>query len=190
MTPNRRNFLRSGLLGGAAVLAGCGSPVISQYRLAAVAGATSDIGRVNVSVRSVSIPGYLDQNAILRPGGTYQVNSFGNAAWAEPLADMLQAVLVADLSLRLHGANVFAAGAFGAPADFAVEVAVQRFDFDPDGQLNLTAQLGVKTGAAWAAQAFHSVAAPQGQDASAIAAAMSGLWGQAADALAEMLKNG
>jgi uncharacterized lipoprotein YmbA len=177
---------------GTAALAGCGSPVVSQYRLAAMPGNLRDLGQLSVSVRSITIPGYLDQNAILKPGSAYQVNRFGNAVWAEPLADMLQAVLVADLSQRLGGGNVFASGTIGQPADKVVEVAVQRFDFDPDGELNLTAQLAVKTaaGTAWVTQSFQQLATPAGADAADIAASMSGMWGGAADKLAAMLQAG
>jgi uncharacterized lipoprotein YmbA len=174
---------------GMAALASCGSPVVSQYRLAAVPGAVRNAGRLNMAVRGILIPGYLDQNNIIRPGGAYQVNSFANAAWAAPLAAMLQAELVADLAQRLPAATIFADGAIGTPADVTIEADIQRFDFDPDGSLNLTAQLALKSATAngWTARKFQASAQVPGVDATAVVAAMSILWGQLADQVADLV---
>jgi uncharacterized lipoprotein YmbA len=169
---------------------GCAAPPQTNYRLAAVPGAPHQSGDIAVSVRSISIPGYLDVTSIVKPGGAYEVNSFNNAVWAEPFAEMLQAVLVSDLAQRLPAANIFSTGAIGAPPDRTVEANVQRFDFDPDGTINLTVQFGVKSGgadSAWTIAKFHATAAPQNAQADAIAAAMSSLWGLAADQLASMI---
>ncbi len=188
MRADRRGFLQSALWLGAAALSSCGSPVVSDYRLAAVPGAVRDAGRLNVSVRSINIPGYLDQNNIIKPGGAYQVDYFAHAAWAAPFADMLQAVLVNDLAQRLPAATVFADGAIGTPADVTIEADVQRFDFNPDGSMILAAQLAVKSAAAtgWTARKFQASASP-GADAAAVAAAMSNLWGLLADQAADMI---
>ncbi len=188
MRADRRVFLQSALWLGAAALGGCGSPVVNEYRLAAVPGASREVARLNVSVRSIDIPGYLDRNDIIKPAAAYQVNRFASAAWAEPFADMLQAVLVNDLAQRLPAATVFADGAIGATADVTVEADVQRFDFNPDGSLILAAQLAVKSAAAsgWTARKFQAAASP-GADAAAVVAAMSGLWGMLADQAADMI---
>lgn len=147
-------------------------------------------GASTIAIRSINIPGYLDQNNIVKPGSAYTLNSFINAQWAEPFADMLRAVMVQDLSQRLPRATVVNAGAIGAPADDIVEIAVQRFDFDPGGAINLTAQFAVKPGAEsapWVTRKFQADAAPASNDVTSIIAVMSQLWAQAADQMAAMI---
>lgn len=147
-------------------------------------------GASTIAIRSINIPGYLDQNNIVKPGSAYTLNSFNNAQWAEPFADMLRAVMVQDLSQRLPRATVVNAGAIGAPADDIVEIAVQRFDFDPGGAINLTAQFAVKPGAGsapWVTRKFQADATPASNDVTSIIAVMSQLWAQAADQLAAII---
>ncbi len=174
----------------AMAVAGCTSPPTNYYRLASIPGSVLDQAKLTISVRSINIPGYLDQNNIIKPGSTYTLNSFNNAQWAEPLADMLRAVMVQNLSQRLPGAIVVSAGAIGAPADFIVEIDVQRFDFDPSGDINITTQLAVKpaaSGASWTTQKFTADAAPASDDVTGIIMVMSQLWADAADRVAGMI---
>lgn len=190
MRPDRRLFLGGGAALGAALLAGCASPAANYYRLAGIPGAVRGGGAKIIALRSINIPGYLDQNNIIKPGGTYLLNSFNNAYWAEPFADMLRAVMVQDLSQRLPHATVVNAGAIGAAADYVIEIDVQRFDFDPDGAINATAQFAVKPVAAdapWITSKFQADATPGTGDVTNIVAIMSQLWAQAADQLAAMI---
>jgi uncharacterized lipoprotein YmbA len=182
----RRYFLA---LSAASGLTGCaGTPTI-YYRLQAMPGAPVNIAAGTVLVRGVTIPGYLDQtNNVQKPGAAFEVNSFDNAEWAEPLADMLQAVMVQDLAQRLPAATVISDGALGPPARINVAIDVQRFDFDPDGTIRLIAQLAVKAGnGGWVTTTYQAAATPAGTDAGAVAATMSGLWGAAADRISAMV---
>lgn len=190
MRPNRRFFLGGGVAFTAAALVGCTSPPTNYYRLASIPGAVLGDGPMTISVRSINIPGYLDQNNIIKPGGAYALNSFNNALWAEPFADMLRAVMVQDLSQRLPRATIVSAGAIGAPADYIVEIDVQRFDFDPSGNINATAQFAVKpgaAGAAWITQKFQADAAPPSSKVTSIIEVMSQLWAKAADRVGAMV---
>ncbi len=190
---------RRAVLGGAsmamlAALAGCASRAIDYYRLAAETGAPNPGRSGIITVRPVSLPGYLDQNGISRPGGDYRFETFDHAAWAEPFGDMLQAVMVQDLAQRLPSATILASGgAIGATPELVVEIAIQRFDFSADGQMMLAAQIAVKTGidrAMVAQRAVHATMAISGNDATGSVAAMSALWAQCADTTAAMLTGG
>jgi len=179
------------VLGGAAVLAvaGC-SPAATDYRLAVVAGPPVGQAAAIVVVRGVSVPGYLDQDGIGKAGAAYEFASYPNDVWAEPLADMLQGVMVQELALRLPAATVLAdGGAIGAPADEVVEMNVLRFDPDAAGNLILDVQIAVRRGRdnrLWRTLDFMRQA-PSGATPAAIVAAMSALWGQAADATAVLV---
>jgi uncharacterized lipoprotein YmbA len=157
MTIQRRSFLR--LLGvvpvgvpvlgslGFAGLAGCSSPNPNYYRLGVVPGTAVTGGPQTVEVRSISIPGYLDRQGIVKRAGDFSLDIHTNDIWAEPLADMLQATLVQDLGQRMPGTTVIGSGgSIGASANLIVETNVMRFDPNPDGTLTLQAQVAVRDG--------------------------------------------
>jgi uncharacterized lipoprotein YmbA len=183
---------RRGLLFAAALgLAGCASsPPTNYYRMAALPGANVGAAPVSVGVRSITIPGYLNQTGIAKSSGAYQFASYGNEIWAEPLADMLQNVMVQDLAQRLPAATVIAdGGGIQAPSGVLVEMNILRFDPGPDGQIVLTAQVAIKTGAKrvlCATRTLQSTAGP-GPGATGTVAAMSTLWAGAADQVAVMV---
>ena len=80
-------------------------------------------------------------------------------------------------------------GAIGAPADVVVEMNVLRFDPDAAGKLTLDVQIAVRRGTdnkVWRTVDF-SRQMPAGAGAVGIVAAMSALWGQAADETAGLL---
>jgi len=106
------------LAAGAAALTGCAATPTNYYRLAAIPGAIRTGITARIGVRGVSIPGYLDQTGIVRVSGAYQFDTYANELWAEPLAGMLQAVLVQDLAQILPGTTVLASG--GAPWSFSL----------------------------------------------------------------------
>jgi uncharacterized lipoprotein YmbA len=187
---------RRGMLLGAvsvAGLAGC-SPAAAQYRLLAEPGPVLGGAGLAVGVRSMSLPGYLDQNSIVSSGAGYQVARFPNDVWAESLADMLQSVMVQELAQRLPAATVIATGgAIGAPVGVVVEMNVLRFDPDQEGRIALDVQISVRRGSdarQWRTLDFARQAAASGAGAVGIVAAMSGLWGQAADQVAALLTLG
>jgi uncharacterized lipoprotein YmbA len=152
MTIQRRQFLR--LLGvvpagamGLGVLAGCTSPNPNYYRLGATSGAPVTGGPPSVEVRSISIPGYLDRQGIVKRSGDFSLDIHTNDIWAEPLADMLQATLVQDLTQRMPGTTVIGSGgSIGANANLIIETNVMRFDPNPDGTLTLQVQVAVRDG--------------------------------------------
>ncbi len=174
---------------GSVALAGCSSAPVHNYQLAPVAGAIRGGTGLRIVVRNIDIPEALGQAGLPKPGGAYEANSFANNVWAAPLAGMLQTTLVQNLSQRLPGDSVLAGGgAIGAAPDIYVEINVLAFSPDASGNISLQAQLATRHAAAqdWQFRNFVASAAggtmPEG-----IAAAMSTLWGQAADAVAGMV---
>jgi uncharacterized lipoprotein YmbA len=170
-------------------LAGCSAPAV-DYRLRAEPGPVVSGAAMAVSVRGVNVPGFLDQNGIAKLSGAYRYDSYPNDVWAEPLADMLQAVMVQELGPRLPAAVVVASGgAIGVPVQMVVEINVLRFDPDPDGRIDLDAQISVRRGGdnrVVRTVDFQRLAAPAAGPLAEVAA-MSGLWAQAADAVAALL---
>jgi uncharacterized lipoprotein YmbA len=182
----RRDFF----FGTALTLAGCASPPPPEYfRLAAIPGPVQPSAPFAISVRSVGIPGYLDQSGVVKFSGTYQFDTYDNQLWAAPLAAMLQAVMVENLAQRLPAATVLAAGgAIEAPADVLVELNLLRFDPDAEGNMVLLAQIAIKAGKDRKLLLARTLQAeqPAAAGASGTAAAMSQLWAQAAGEIAAM----
>jgi uncharacterized lipoprotein YmbA len=181
----RRRFL----LLGTVALAGCGSTPVHNYQLAPVAGAIRGGTGLRIVVRNIDIPAALGQPGLPKPGGAYEANSFANNVWAAPLAGMLQTTLVQNLAQRLPGDSVLAGGgAIGAAPDIYVEINVLAFSPDASGNIALQAQLATRHATAqdWQLKNFAASAAG-GTEPEGIAAAMSALWGQAADAVAGMV---
>ncbi|GAB0118818.1 PqiC family protein [Acidisoma sp. 7E03] len=193
MISRRRSFLAAlgGLPLAAAGLAGCTSPNPNYYRIGTVPGVQLTGGPPSVEVRTISIPGYLDRQGIVKQANDYKLDIHENDIWAEPLAGMLEDTLVSDLQTRLPGTTVIGAGgSIGANADLLVETNVLRFDPDPNGQMVLQFQVGIRDAASMnllGTRAFTHQA-PSGQPVVAqIVAGMSRLWGLAADDIATFL---
>jgi uncharacterized lipoprotein YmbA len=183
--------MKRGLILLALLLAGCAAPApTAYYRLTALPGASVAVAPATIGVRSINIPGYLNQNNIARPAGPYQFASYPNDLWAEPLADMLQSVMAQDLAQRLPGATVLAnGGGVEAPEAVLVEMNVQSFDPGPDGRVTLQAQVAIKTGVhriLCETRTLQASATP-GPGATGIVAAMSQLWAGAADQVAALV---
>lgn len=176
---------------GIGALSGCASPNPNYYRLGPTSGPTVSGGPPTVEVRSVSIPGYLDRQGIVKRAGDFKLDIHSNDIWAEPLADMLQATLVQDLTQRMTRTTVIGAGgSIGANADLLIETNVLRFDPDPDGQMVLQIQVAIRDGNSLQILTTRSIQheAPANEPVVAnIVASMSGLWGQAADDIATRL---
>jgi uncharacterized protein len=175
----------------AAALAACTSPPTRYYRLAVVPGAIQSIPPLTVGVRSVSIPGYLNQNGIAKDGGDDEFDVYSNNLWAEPLADMLQTTMVQDLAQRLPGSTVIGSGgSIGEAADVLIEINLLRFDPDSAGKIVLSAQSAVRSGrtrALWITQTFERSAAPDGPGVASLVSKMSMLWGAMADQVADLI---
>jgi uncharacterized lipoprotein YmbA len=174
-------------------LAGCAAaPPTAYYRMAALPGPVQNSAPVAIAVRGIGIPAYLEQTGIAKPAGAYQFASYANALWAAPLGDMLQSVMVQDLAQVLPAATVTASGgAVSGPPGVLVEINILRFDPDPDGRIQLLAQVAVKAGpgrTVCATRTLQSSAAPDA-GVTGIVAAMSGLWAGAAGQVANMVED-
>ncbi len=183
----RRNVV---FFSAAAVLAGCASPPTNYYRIVAAPGPPVSLAAVSVGVRSIVIPGYLDQNNIARAGGAYQFNTYPNDLWAEPLAAMLQSVLVQNLADRLPNAAIIpSGGGIETASRLLLEINILRFDPTPDGQVLLLAQAAIKSGNTRKLLATKTmrISAAGGADATSIVAAMSALWADFASQTAALI---
>jgi uncharacterized lipoprotein YmbA len=185
---HRRGLLRGGAAAAVAALAGCASAPTNYFRLAVVPGPVNNGPALKIAVRSINIPGYLDQNGIAKAGGAYEISTFANDIWAEPLNDMLQDVAVQELAQRLPASVVIGSGGSIASAtDLVIEANVLRFDPDSTGLITLTVQLALKSGQDYhilTVQSFSAAATPAGADVTNTVATMSALWGKFADQLA------
>ena len=175
----------------AAGLAGCASSDPNYYMLqpvpgTAVQGAALGTAR-SVEVRKPGLAGYLDRSDVVLKSADYRLSVTSGERWAEPLGDMIGRVLTQDLSQRLPGVNVFGEdGAISADADSRVEVNIQQFDTDGSGTVTLVAQIAIEAGRTHVPVASRHVVltAPVGSPgAGGLAAAMSALLGQLADAV-------
>ena len=191
MRASRRACLCAGPVLLAAALAACSSPPTQYYRLAMIPGTSNNAPPFTVAVRSVSIPGYLDQTGIAKGGSDYQFGVYSNDLWADQLSRMLQAVMVQDLAQRLPASTIIGSGgSIGVSTDVLVEINVLRFDPDSTGKIALTAQFAIKSGrtrALWRTQTSERIAAPPGVDISNSVATMSMLWAAMADQIANSI---
>ncbi len=170
-------------------LSGCGGATLLNYQIAMAPGAVRGGNGQRIGVRRIGVPGALAQSSLPMPGSPYQANSFANDQWAAPLPTLLQTAMVRNLAQRLPGDTVLAnGGSIGAAPDVYVEINILAFSPDASGTVTLQAQLAIRpvNTQDWKLQSFHASAAG-GTTPGGIAAAMSTLWGQAADAMAGML---
>ena len=189
----RRLFAQSAFI-LATGMAGCASAVTHDYRMIPTAGVPRNTAAGVIEIRSIGIPAYLDQDNIAKPGGAAEFSSYANDLWAAPLAGMLQAVMVQDLSQRLPGSTILGSnGAISSPAQAVVEIEVLQFDPMPDGGIQLSMQTALKSGkdhSLLVMQSWSASAQPASSTAMDIVRAMSTLWGLAADQIASMIVAG
>jgi uncharacterized protein len=95
-----------------------------------------------VMLKRVEIAKYLDRPQIVRYSGPYELTTSEFDRWAESLSDMATRVMVANLSQRLPGSQVFAAtGPLSMnSSNTTIELNIDRFDVDPGGSVILLAQ--------------------------------------------------
>jgi len=191
VTLKRRLLLGSAACLTAVLLAGCASAPTYYFRLAAIPGAVLQSPVIKIGVRNVSIPGYLDQDGIAKPGSDVAFSTFPNDVWAEPLGAMLQDVTVQELIQRLPAAIVISnSGAIAAAVDILIETNVLRFDPGSSGKVILVVQIALKSGRDYQpflVQTLTRSAQPAGADPASIAATMSTLWAGVIDQLAPMI---
>jgi uncharacterized lipoprotein YmbA len=178
---------RGGLLALAAVLASCSSPNPKLYILAMLPGKTLRGAPSAVDLRAIAIARYLERSQIVRTSEGYRLDVLSNEWWGEPLDTMMGRVLVQELDQRLPGSTVYSdSGAISTPADATVEINLQRFDLDRDGDVLLAAQIAVE-GKRSASRAVALKERPEDGSTQALVAAMSVAVAQLADTIAEML---
>jgi uncharacterized lipoprotein YmbA len=181
-----------GILAMSAWLGGCASPDPTFYTLQVVPGAILSAPASSVEVRRPGLAGYLDRSDMVLKNADYRLNVNSQMRWGEPLGDMIGRVMTQDIAQRLPNSSVYGeSGAITADANTRVEVDVQRFDEDADGQVKLVAEVALERG-----RTHHPVAtlhidiaaSPAGPGTANVVAAMSGLLGRLADQVASDLK--
>ena len=185
--PRRR---RLAALAFAAALAACSSPDPVLYTIAAAPGAVQLGGPRVVLVQQIAVAHFLERSQIVRSSENYRLDVMSNDWWGEPLAAMLNRVLVEELGQRLPGSTVIADnGAVSARPDATVEVNIQRLDEDAAGKLVLQAQVAVRATRQTqpVLRSFRFAVPPPGPGVPGEVAAISSALGQLADGIAPML---
>ena len=181
--------LVAGLVAALLALAGCASPPPNLFTLAAVPGPVVPTTVRSVELRRIGLAGYLDRPGIVRANVQYRLNVSDIDRWGEPLGGMLDRVFTEDLVARLPGTAVFAeSGAISTTPDATVEIDVQRFDRDADGEVVLLAQVAIRRDGRTATAQTLRLTRPLASDGTAeLVAAMSALLGEFADRVAVLL---
>lgn len=172
------------------MLCGCGSsPNPTYYTLAAVSGTVRQASLGAIEVRRPGVAGYLDRTEILAQWDGQRLQLASNSAWGEPIASMIGRVLAEDLTNRLHDSiAVSATSDLTVQTTTAVELVIRKFDLGADGYVHLNVLASVRSGGQSTPRAIALQARPTSTtDTDAIVAAMSGLLGQLADELANVL---
>ena len=179
---------RGGLLTLAAVvLASCSSPNPKLYIFSTLPGKTHHGAPAAIELRAIAIAHYLERSQIVRSSEGYRLDVLSNEWWGEPLDTMMGRVLVQELNQRLPGSTVYTdSGAISTPPDATVEINLQRFDLDREGDVLLAAQIAVE-GKRSASRAVAIKVRPEDGTTQALVAAMSVAMAQLADTIAEML---
>ena len=132
-------------LAGAAAVAACTSPNPMLYTLGPVPGTAQPGGPRVVVLHQVAVARYLERPEIVRSSENYRLNVLSNDTWGEPVAQMIERVLTEDLTQRLPGTTIIAAGgAITGKEDATVEVNIQRMDRDATGALAFAALAAVE----------------------------------------------
>ncbi len=171
---------------------GCASADPAIYTMRAVPGQAIGGGPPAIKLARPGLAGYLDRPEIVRDSSASRLKLNGGERWGEPLGDMIGRVLALDLSQRLPGSSVFTeAGTISVDASATIELDVQRFDLDTNGQVVLLAQVAVEQGRSHDPSATHSLrltVQPTGTGTPELVAAESSALGQMADQLAGLLR--
>jgi len=192
MLLGRRRFavLTVPLAAGAAAAA-CSSPDPRYYSIVARSGPALPAGPKVVRVKDVGLASYLDRREIVRSSEGYRLDIMANDWWGEPLASMLNRVLVLELSQRLTGSSVYGeSGAINVDENATVGVNIQRLDGDKAGALILIAQVAIDFNRPrrTAARNFNISRPLATPDIAGLVAAISDAIGELADGIVGMLQ--
>lgn len=174
----------------AAAVARCGSADPNFYTVATIPGSPRSGGPKVVFVRQVNVSRYLDRQQIVKSSENFRLAVSANDWWGEELQSMLTRVLVEELSQRLPGSTVYGAnGAFSPTTNVTVGLNVLRLDEDASGRVVLLAQAAVLRDRKDTMTRDFNLSAPvNGTDMTAFVSAVSTVFGQVADGLADMLR--
>jgi uncharacterized lipoprotein YmbA len=181
---------RSAILGVTVGLAACGTADPSFYSVATVPGSPRGGGPKVISVRQVNVARYLDRQQIVKSSENFRLTVSSNDWWGEELPSMLTRVLVEELSQRLPGSTIYGEnGAFSPASTATVGLNVLRLDEDASGRVVLLAQGAVLRERKDTVTRDFNLSAPvNGTDTTAFVSAVSTVFGQVADGLADMLR--
>ncbi|MGA8759336.1 MAG: PqiC family protein [Stellaceae bacterium] len=174
----------------AAALSACSSPDPALFTIATASGSVQPRSPRVVLVQQISVAHFLERSQIVRSSENYRLDVMSNDWWGEPLAPMLNRVLVEELGQRLPQSTVIADnGAVTARPDATVEVNIQRLDEDAAGNLVLQAQAAVRaTGQSQPVlRSFRFSVPPSTPGVPGEVAAISVAVGRLADGVAAML---
>ncbi len=180
-------IMRSAVLLAAAILGGCGSAEPTYYTLRSWPGVAQGGVPLTIQVRTPTVSSFLDRDYIVRNDKDYRLKLAEDSVWGEPIAGLIGSTLTADLQQRLPGSTVFTdSGAVSTHPQAVVELDVSQFSEDGAGLATIDAALSVQRPDAGAAtsQLLHLSMAPSGPTTADLAAALSQLLGQVADAAA------
>jgi len=173
-----------------ALLTGCTSPDPMLYTIATAPGPTQPAGPKVVLVQQIAVAHFLERSQIVRSSEDYRLDVMSNDWWGEPLAPMVNRVLVEELGQRLPRSTVIADnGAVTARPDATVEINILRLDEDSVGNLVLQAQVSVRaTGQSQPElRNFRFSVRPSAPGVPGEVAAISAGVGRLADGIAPML---
>lgn len=174
----------------AAALNACSSPDPALFTIATASGSVQPRSPRVVLVQQISVAHFLERSQIVRSSENYRLDVRANDWWGEPLAPMLNRVLVEELGQRLPQSTVIADnGAVTARPDATVEINIQRLDEDAAGNLVLQAQAAVRaTGQSQPVlRSFRFTVPPSTPGVPGEVAAISVAVGRLADGVAAML---
>jgi uncharacterized lipoprotein YmbA len=175
------------VLGLAALPAACASPNPVLYVLAPLPGPTRAGAPRNIEVRAVSIARYLERSQIVRSSEGYRMDVLANDWWGEPLDAMINRIMVEELGQRLPGSIVYGDNsAISVPSDATVEINLQRFDGDRDGDILLTGLVAID-GRKTASRNVSFTVRPPDPLTKGLVAAMSTATADLSDTIAAML---
>lgn len=179
-------------IGLTVILAACASPNPNLYTIAPVTGTVQQAKPQIIVLQQVGLARYLERQQIVRSSENYKLEVSDNDWWGEPLASMVNRVLVEELSQRLpHSTIVAESGAVTVSPDTTVELNILRLDQDATGQVVLQAQTSVTyKDREPLLQSFRFATGPSAATVQGQVAAISANLGQLADKLAVMIATG
>ena len=186
-----RTALLLGALLAAGALAGCGSSEPDYYTLKPWPGIAQAGAPLVIRVRTPTVAAFLDRDDIVRNDRGYKLKLAHDSAWAEPIAGLIGSTLTLDLQQRLSGSTVFAEdGAISAQPQAVVELDVSQFSEDGAGHATIAAARSGQRRDSGAApsQLLRLAMPPPGPTTADLAAALSQLLGQVADAAAQQAR--